>query len=281
MDCGFSTVQYCNRVLTEYDVANDWRTTGERRLRGATMAALKSWWNKNVAGDGAAAATPAAGATSAGEQKTSTMPQGQPPPPYGGGVGVGVGGVGVGSGGTGRGRNTSPSASAAPSPNRAQSSSSFGSSSGGAPAHDMDKIRAIVKQESERRMAGFRKQMVEVTSQRDRLALQLQESRVELEGLQAVQRSRSQEQSATGRQEQMQVQANRQLREKLEESNLNLAMQLSRTAELEDQAANAIRERDEAKKLAAAMTEMEEDLQKQFSQTVSLNRARIEDLKIC
>eukprot|EP00946_MAST-07B_sp_MAST-7B-sp1_P003981 g3981.t1 len=121
-------------------------------------------------------------------------------------------------------------------------------------------------------MEGFRKQMAAVTSHRDQLAKELKETRAELESQKALQ-------SSPGRvvgQNNNEVNA---LREKLEESNLKLAVQLSKTSELEVKAADATRERDEAKKMVAAITQMEEDLQHQFSQSVSESRAKIEELE--
>ena len=55
----------------------------------------------------------------------------------------------------------------------------------------MDKIRAIVKQESERRMVGFRQQMAQVTQQRDSLQQQLNRTNAELEGMKTVHNMRN------------------------------------------------------------------------------------------
>ena len=55
----------------------------------------------------------------------------------------------------------------------------------------MDKIRAIVKQESERRMVGFRQQMAQVSQQRDSLQLQLNRTNAELEGMKTVHNMRN------------------------------------------------------------------------------------------
>ena len=121
-------------------------------------------------------------------------------------------------------------------------------------------------------MEGFRKQMAEVTSHRDQLAKELKETRAELESQKGLQSSSVR----AGGQKDNEINA---LREKLEESNLKLAVQLSKTSELEVKAANATRERDEAKKMVAAITQMEEDLQHQFSQRVSESRAKIEELE--
>lgn len=225
------------------------------------MAAIKSWWNKNVTGE---ASTPTGGPGSAGEQKAS--PSQGSPPPY---SQRNAGRVGEST------ARSSPATQNGTAANRSQKSISFGSALGGSSKPDMDKIRAIVKQESERRMAGFRQQMVDVTSQRDQLALQLRETQAELKGLQAIQKLQSQEQASGASNDK----AKDQLRGKLEESNMKLAMQLSKTEELEERLATTTRERDEANRNASAMAEMEEDLQKQFSETVRLNRTRIEELE--
>ena len=104
-----------------------------------------------------------------------------------------------------------------------------------------DQIREIVKQESERRMIGFRKQLADVKNQRDTLQLELNRTKAELQGTKTVQQMRGQDTTNNTNQD-FEI-ANR-LREQLEESNTRCAISESEKMSLQQQITSITKERD-------------------------------------
>jgi len=155
---------------------------------------------------------------------------------------------------------------------------------------DMDKIRAIVKQESERRMVGFRKQMAEVTKQRDSLQLQLNRTQAELEGVKADNNLRGGGGSGGGNgqstknNDSKNVNQNNELvdrlREQLEESNTRLAISESEKFGLQESLNVAMSNYKEAQAQADAFEAMESDLQNQFSQKMIEYKEKVKELEV-
>ena len=139
-----------------------------------------------------------------------------------------------------------------------------------------DQIREIVKQESERRMIGFRKQLADVKNQRDTLQLELNRTKAELQGTKTVQQMRGQDTTNNTNQD-FEI-ANR-LREQLEESNTRCAISESEKMSLQQQINSITKERDASESKAQAFEAMEADLQSQFTSTMVTHKKEMQDLE--
>ncbi len=111
-----------------------------------------------------------------------------------------------------------------------------------------DQIREIVKQESERRMIGFRKQLADVKNQRDTLQLELNRTKAELQGTKTVQQMRGQDTTntttTTNNNTNQDFEIANRLREQLEESNTRCAISESEKMSLQQQINSITKERD-------------------------------------
>ena len=139
-----------------------------------------------------------------------------------------------------------------------------------------DQIREIVKQESERRMIGFRKQLADVKNQRDTLQLELNRTKAELQGTKTVQQMRGQDTTNNTNQD-FEI-ANR-LREQLEESNTRCAISESEKMSLQQQIISITKLRDASESKAQAFEAMEADLQSQFTSTMVTHKKEMQDLE--
>ena len=146
-----------------------------------------------------------------------------------------------------------------------------------------DQIREIVKQESERRMIGFRKQLADVKNQRDTLQLELNRTKAELQGTKTVQQMRGQDSmntttTTTNNTNQDFEIANR-LREQLEESNTRCAISESEKMSLQQQITSITASLEQQKSKAQAFEAMEADLQSQFTSTMVTHKKEMQDLE--
>jgi hypothetical protein len=202
------------------------------------------------------------------------------------GTGAGGGSSGWGGGGNGGGggnrynnkdnNNPPPAYSTSNNNTGGKSSSTPASTSKSSKSNpDMAQIREIVKQESERRMVGFRKQMADVTQQRDTLQLELNRTKAELEGTRTVQHMRGQRAPAHGGDSELTAR----LREQLEESNTRCAIAESEKMTLQQTVREVKNASDASEAKANAFEAMEADLQAQFTQAMAAHKQTVKELK--